>query len=49
MDFSSILGYVQTLALLYGWTIVAAVLFSIGERLFRKEPAPEPPANHPAS
>ena len=41
MDLSSLLGYAQSLALLYGWLLVAAAVFALGERicgnLFRRE------------
>jgi len=50
LDFDSLVGYAETLGLLYGWTLLAAIAFAIGEAVFRKKPpAPEPSANHPAS
>ncbi|HLH94619.1 MAG TPA: hypothetical protein VKW08_05825 [Xanthobacteraceae bacterium] len=33
MDFSSLLGYLQSLGLLYGWLLIAAALFALGERV----------------
>jgi hypothetical protein len=45
MDFSSLQNYLTSLGLLYAWTLIAAVVFALGERfcrsLFaRKEPGP---------
>jgi hypothetical protein len=41
MDLNSVLGYLQSLALLYGWLFIAAGVFALGERicgsLFRRE------------
>lgn len=41
MDLNSLLGYAQSLALLYGWLFIAAGVFALGERicgsLFRRE------------
>jgi hypothetical protein len=34
MDFNSLLGYAQSLGLLYGWLLIAAVVFALGERVF---------------
>jgi len=35
MDLSSLLGYLTSLALLYGWTLFAALLFASGEKFCR--------------
>jgi hypothetical protein len=35
MDFNALLNYVTSLALLYAWTLFAAVAFAFCERLFR--------------
>jgi hypothetical protein len=45
MDFSSLQNYLTSLGLLYAWTLLAAVMFALGERVCRslfarKEPAP---------
>ena len=45
MDFSSLLNYLTSLALLYAWTLFAAVVFSLGEKFCRsffaqRQPAP---------
>jgi hypothetical protein len=45
MDFQSLMGYLTSLALLYAWTLFAAGMFTIGERICRslfarKQPAP---------
>jgi hypothetical protein len=44
MDFNSLQNYMTSLGLLYAWTLFAAVVFALGERLCRslfarKEPA----------
>jgi hypothetical protein len=44
MDFSSMLGYVSSLAMLYAWTLFAAGLFALGERVCRSVFAPGRPA-----
>jgi hypothetical protein len=50
LDFSSLVGYGETLAMLYAWTLLAAAAFAIGEALLRKKPpAPETTADRPAS
>jgi hypothetical protein len=33
MDFSSFLPNIESLAMLYGWTLFAAVMFALGERI----------------
>lgn len=33
MDLSSFLGYAESLAMLYGWTLCAAALFWLGEKI----------------
>jgi hypothetical protein len=45
MDFNSLMGYLQSLALLYAWTLFAAGAFALGERFCRgifpqRQPAP---------
>jgi hypothetical protein len=35
MDFNSLVGYLESLALLYAWTLLAAGLFALGERFCR--------------
>ena len=35
MDLNSLLGYATSLGLLYGWMLIAAGLFAVGERLCR--------------
>jgi hypothetical protein len=45
MDFQSLMGYLESLALLYAWTLFAAGMFTLGERICRslfarKEPVP---------
>jgi hypothetical protein len=35
MDFNSILGYLTSLSMLYGWTLFAAAAFAVGERVCR--------------
>jgi hypothetical protein len=45
MDFQSLMGYLESLALLYAWTLFAAGMFTLGERVCRnlfarREPAP---------
>jgi hypothetical protein len=44
MDFQSLTNYVTSLALLYAWTLFAAGMFALGERVCRhlfgqKQPA----------
>jgi hypothetical protein len=46
MDFNSLMGYVQSLGLLYAWTLFAAGAFALGERFCRgifaqRQPAPD--------
>jgi hypothetical protein len=36
MDFSSLLNYAQTLAMLYVWTLFAAAAFAIGEMIVHR-------------
>jgi hypothetical protein len=36
MDFSSLLNYAQTLAMLYAWTLFAAGAFAIGEMVVHR-------------
>jgi hypothetical protein len=48
MDFSSLMNYVTSLALLYAWTLFAAGVFCLGEKLCRTvfartQPAPSGP------
>jgi len=33
MDFGSLLGYLESLGLLYGWLLLAAAIFALGERI----------------
>jgi hypothetical protein len=45
MDFNSLLGYLSSLALLYAWTLFAAGMFVLGEKICRslfgqRQPAP---------
>ena len=45
MDFSSLLNYLTSLAMLYAWTLFAAGMFALGERFCRglfaqSQPAP---------
>jgi hypothetical protein len=45
MDFHSMLGYLESLTMLYGWTLFAAAAFAVGERVCRslfvqQQPAP---------
>jgi hypothetical protein len=45
MDFNSLVGYLESLSLLYAWTLFAAGMFALGEKLCRdifaqKQPAP---------
>jgi hypothetical protein len=44
MDFNSLMNYLTSLALLYGWTLFAAAMFALGERccrsVFARQPAP---------
>jgi hypothetical protein len=45
MDFSSLLNYLTSLAMLYAWTLFAAGVFALGERFCRglftqRQPAP---------
>jgi hypothetical protein len=45
MDFNSLMGYLESLGLLYVWTLFAAGAFALGERLCRgvfaqRQPAP---------
>jgi hypothetical protein len=45
MDFSSLKNYLTSLALLYAWTLFAAGIFALGEKLCRdlfaqRQPAP---------
>jgi hypothetical protein len=44
MDFSSLLNYLTSLALLYAWTLFAAVAFALGEKFCRSLFAPRQPA-----
>jgi hypothetical protein len=44
MDFNSLLNYLESLALLYAWTLFAAGLFALGERFCRSLFAAQPPA-----
>jgi hypothetical protein len=52
MDFNSLASYASTLGMLYGWTLLAAGVFAIGEmiahRAFSRQAAP-PGADRPAS
>jgi hypothetical protein len=44
------LGYIETLAMLYAWTLIAAGAFAVGESVFRKQrAAPDRGANRPSS
>jgi hypothetical protein len=36
MELSTLLGYLSTLALLYAWTLIAAGIFSVGERIAQR-------------
>jgi hypothetical protein len=45
MDLNSLLGYLESLAMLYAWTLFAAGMFALGEKFFRgifaqRQPAP---------
>jgi hypothetical protein len=45
MDFSSLKNYLTSLALLYAWTLFAAGMFALGEKVCRdlfaqRQPAP---------
>jgi hypothetical protein len=45
MDFNSLMGYLTSLSLLYAWTLFAAGMFALGEKVCRdifaqREPAP---------
>lgn len=44
MDFSSLQNYLTSLGLLYAWTLFAAGVFALGERIFRNLFAPKPVA-----
>jgi hypothetical protein len=44
MDLQSLKNYLTSLALLYAWTLFAAVAFSLGEKLCRNLFAQERPA-----
>jgi hypothetical protein len=44
MDFNSLLNYLTSLALLYAWTLFAAGMFVVGERICRSLFPPRPPA-----
>ena len=35
MDFNSLMGYLTSLAMLYAWTLFAAGVFALGERICR--------------
>jgi hypothetical protein len=44
MDFNSLMGYLTSLAMLYAWTLFAAGMFALGEKICRnvfpqKQPA----------
>lgn len=50
LDFGWWLGYIETLAMLYAWTLIAAGAFAVGESLIRKHrPARERAGNPPTS
>jgi hypothetical protein len=55
LDFGTLLGYLETLALLYAWTFVAAGAFAVGEMIFgggralRGEPGSDASGGRPAS
>ena len=42
MDYNSLMNYLTTLGLLYGWLLIAAAVFAIGERIchsvFKRQP-----------
>jgi hypothetical protein len=44
MDLNALLGYLTSLAMLYAWTLFAAGMFALGERICRsllqRQPAP---------
>ena len=45
MDFSSLLNYLTSLAMLYAWTLFAAGVFAFGEKIWsslfgQRQPAP---------
>ena len=46
MDYNSLMNYLTTLGLLYGWLLIAAAVFAIGERIchsvFKRQPAAVP-------
>jgi hypothetical protein len=45
MDFSSLMNYLTSLALLYAWTLFAAGMFALGEKFCRSlfaRPQPDP-------
>jgi hypothetical protein len=44
MDFSSLMNYLTSLALLYAWTLFAAGVFALGERTCRNLFAQRRPA-----
>jgi hypothetical protein len=35
MDFNSLMGYLTSLAMLYAWTLFAAGMFALGEKICR--------------
>jgi hypothetical protein len=50
VDFSSLLNYLTSLALLYAWTLFAAGMFALGEKFCRelfaqRQPAPSGAGN----
>jgi hypothetical protein len=57
MDFNSLLGYLTSLGMLYAWTLFAAGLFALGEKICRglfsqRQPAPsgaDPLSGRPAA
>lgn len=46
MDYNSLMNYLTSLGLLYGWLLIAAAVFAIGERIchsvFKRQPAESP-------
>ena len=48
MDFNSLVGYLESLALLYAWTLLAAGMFALGERFCRNYFGRTQPAASPA-
>ena len=48
MDYNSLIGYLESLALLYAWTLLAAGLFALGEGFCRNFFGQRQPAASPA-